>query len=136
MSSPAELVNKFARLRAAEEAQLVVHVALQALSLPADHPLAHPAPLGEEADTLVRFAQLRAGMEVSRLHLCVPGWEAELYAAAYIHQFLASVRQELLAHLHAEALPMLPEATQHVAWSTVKTLEKALCQVAMGSRQG
>lgn len=125
MSSAVELVQQFAELQAADDARLLVQEGLVAVSLPEDHPLANPLPFGEGPEMLTRFAQMRAGVEVERLGFRVRRWEAQLYAAAYIKKFLVVMRQELVAHLRSNQLPVQPEA-QSMAQATVQALERAL----------
>ena len=125
-----DLLEDFACLHANDDARQVVQAALLAFSLPENHPLAHVAPFGEGVETLVRFAKLRAGMNVERLQFHVLSLEAQHYSAIYVHQFVRAVRQELMAHLHAEALPLLPEASQRMAWRTIEALEETLSEVA------
>ncbi len=134
MASAVEVVTKMAQLRASEEAELLVQAALTSVLLPAHHPLAHPAPLGDTSDTLVYLAQLRAGIDIGRLQFRIPGWEAELYAAAYIQQFLVSVRQQLLGRLCGPEKPLLPEA-ENMAEQAIRSLDEALRQVAKGAGQ-
>lgn len=135
MASATEMVQQFARLQATDDGRQLAQAALVAVSLPPSHPLATTDPFGDGNGTLIRFAQIRAGMDIGRLGFRVPGWEAQMYAAAYIKEFLVAVRQELLTLLCDLNLSLPPQG-QEMAQATVTALEEALRTVGAAIGNG